>query len=164
MFNPLKIFAMSAILTSALAFSATSDAFAGDAVKGEKVFKRCKACHAVGPEAKNKLGPQLNGTVGRAAGVVVGYKYGTGIIEGRGEVGDDADGDGYLDAPEGFAGLTWSEENLFEYLENPKKFLVKFTGNNKAKARMTANLKKEDQRKDVIAYLKTIGLDGAAAE
>lgn len=161
--NPLKTLAVSTLLASAMALTATSGASAGDAVAGEKVFKRCKACHTVGPDAKNKIGPTLNGIVGRAAGVSVGYKYGTGLVEARGDIGEDADGDGYLDAPEGFAGLVWNEETLFGYLEDPKKYIRGHTGNAKAKVKMALKLKKEDQRKDVIAYLKTIGLDGNPA-
>ena len=159
----LKALGISALFATGFAVSLTGGAVAADATAGEKVFKRCKACHTVGPEAKNKVGPHLNGIVGRAAGVAAGFKYGTGIIEARGEVGEDADGDGYLDTPEGFDGLVWTEETLFGYLENPKKYLIEVTGNSKAKARMALRLKKEDQRKDVIAYLKTIGLDGNAA-
>jgi cytochrome c len=40
----------------------------GDAEKGEKVFRKCRSCHEVGPEAKDKTGPALNGIVGAAAG------------------------------------------------------------------------------------------------
>lgn len=159
----IKALGISTLLAAGFALTATSGASAADAVAGEKVFKRCKACHVVGPEAKNKNGPQLNGVVGRAAGIVDGFKYGTGIIEARGEVGEDADGDGYLDVPEGFSGLVWNEETLMGYLANPKAYLIEVTGNKKAKARMVLRLNKEEQRADVIAYLKTIGLDGNAA-
>ena len=48
--------------------------FAGDAAMGEKVFRRCKACHYVDKE-KNKTGPHLVNIIGRAAGAVEGYKY-----------------------------------------------------------------------------------------
>ena len=162
----IKTIGLSALISAGLAAGMTSGAVAADAVAGEKIFKRCKACHVVGPEAKNKNGPQLNGIVGRHAGVAVGFKYGSGIVEARGEVGEDADGDGYLDVPEGSTGLVWTEETLLGYLLNPKKYLIEVTGNKKAKARMALRLKKEDQRANVIAYLKTIGLDGnpAAAE
>ena len=163
MTSSIKSLGIGALFTMGLAFSMTSGATAADAVAGEKVFKRCKACHVVGPEAKNKNGPQLNGIVGRVAGVAAGFKYGSGIIEARGEVGEDADGDGYLDVPEGSTGLVWTEEALLEYLLNPKKYLIKVTGNDKAKARMALRLKKEDQRANVIAYLKTFGLDGNPA-
>lgn len=158
--NPLKSLAVSTALIAAFSFTAASSVLAADSVKGEKIFKRCVGCHAVGPDAKKKVGPQLNGLLGRAAGVVANYKYGTGIIEARGEVGEDSDNDGYLDTPEGFAGLVWNEDNLFEYLDDPQKYIADYTKNPKARVKMRAFLKKEDQRKDVIAYLKTIGLDG----
>lgn len=162
----IKTIGLGALFGAGIAVGMTSGAAAADAVAGEKIFKRCKACHVVGPEAKNKNGPQLNGIVGRTAGVSVGFKYGTGIVEARGDVGEDADGDGFLDVPEGSTGLVWTEEALLEYLINPKAYLIKTTGNPKAKARMALRLKKEDQRANVIAYLKTFGLDGnpAAAE
>ena len=160
----LKSIGLGAVVATGFALGMTSGAAAADAVAGEKIFKRCKACHVVGPDAKNKNGPQLNGIVGRMAGIADGFKYGSGIIEARGEVGEDADGDGYLDVPEGSTGLVWTEEALLEYLLNPKKYLIKVTGNDKAKARMALRLKKEDQRANVIAYLKTFGLDGSPAE
>ncbi|MEP1444078.1 MAG: c-type cytochrome [Hyphomicrobiales bacterium] len=160
----LKSIGLGAVVATGFALGMTSGAAAADAVAGEKIFKRCKACHVVGPDAKNKNGPQLNGIVGRMAGISDGFKYGSGIIEARGEVGEDADGDGYLDVPEGSTGLVWTEEALLEYLLNPKKYLIKVTGNDKAKARMALRLKKEDQRANVIAYLKTFGLDGSPAE
>ena len=47
----------------------------GDAVAGEKVFKKCMACHKVGEAAKNSVGPVLNGVIGRPAGTAEGYSY-----------------------------------------------------------------------------------------
>lgn len=164
MTKTLKTFGLSTLFVSALALAAASGAKAADVAAGEKVFKRCTACHQVGPDAKNKVGPTLNGIVGRAAGVSVGFNYGTGIVEARGAVGEDANGDGYLDTPEGFSGLVWTEENLLGYLEDPKQFLINYTKNDSVKARMALKLNKEDQRADVIAYLKTIGLDGKPAQ
>lgn len=157
----LKALGATALLATVFAVGATASATAADAVKGQKIFKRCTACHSVGPEAKNKLGPPLNGLVGRPAGLSVGFKYGSGIVEARGDIGDtDADGNGYVDTPEGHTGLVWTEENLMGYLLNPKAFLIEYTKNDGAKVRMAARVKKEEQRADIIAYLKTIGLDG----
>src|SRR3546814_3620457 len=63
------------VAAAALALALPSAASAaGDAASGEQVFKRCTACHAVGEDAKNKVGPQLTGVVGRAAGTVEGFK------------------------------------------------------------------------------------------
>ena len=66
----------------------------GDAVKGEKVFKKCKACHAVGEGAKNKIGPMLNDLIGRKAGTVEGFKYSPAMKEAgeKGLMWTDADG------------------------------------------------------------------------
>lgn len=164
MTHSLKTLGLGAVFVSAFAMGAISGANAADVAAGEKVFKRCTACHQVGPNAANKVGPQLNGIVGRAAGVSVGFNYGTGIVEARGAVGEDANGDGYLDVPEGFSGLVWTEETLLNYLADPKKFLVEYTKNDGVAARMALRLPKEDQRADVIAYLKTIGLDGNPAK
>ena len=110
---------------------------AGDAAKGEKVFRKCAACHAVGEGAKNKVGPMLTGVFGRQAGSVEGYKYGKSIVKA------------------GETGLVWTEEELFAYLKNPKKYLRKRLDDKKAKSKMPFKLKKDGQRADVIAYLKT---------
>ena len=109
----------------------------GDAAKGESVFKKCASCHMVGPEAKNKVGPLLTGVFGRQAGGVEGYKYGKSL------------------AAAGEAGLIWNEEEMFSYLADPKKYLRAKLEDKKAKSKMSFKLKKEQERADVIAYLKT---------
>ncbi|SHL42714.1 c-type cytochrome [Roseibium suaedae] len=116
----------------------TTHAFAdGDAAKGEKVFKKCAACHAVGEGAKNKVGPELNGIVGRTTASVADYKYSPAMKE------------------KGDEGHVWTAEELDTYLANPKGMVPK--------TKMAfAGLKKEDERADVIAYLKTFGADGKA--
>ena len=133
----------------ALAFVAGSGAaFAeshgiGDATKGKKVFKKCAACHAVGPDAKVKVGPPMNGIVGRAAGTYEGMKFGKSL------------------AAAGEAGLVWSEDELFEYLKNPKKYLRAKLDDKKAKSKMAFKLKKDKDRNNVIAYLATFADDGS---
>ena len=102
----------------------------GDAAKGEKVFKKCKACHTATDE-KNKVGPHLVNIIGRKAASVDGYKYGKGIKAAAEKIGE------------------WDEAKLMGYLENPKKFVD-------GKSKMTFRLKKEDQRADVIAYLASL--------
>ena len=119
-------------------FAFSAPAFAeGDAEKGEKVFKKCKACHAVGEGAKAKIGPPLNNVVGGAAGMFEGYKYGK-SLKAAGE-----------------AGLIWTEEELDEYLKSPKKYLRKKLDSKKAKSKMAFKLKKDKDRANIIAYLKT---------
>ncbi|MEM9634902.1 MAG: cytochrome c family protein [Pseudomonadota bacterium] len=106
----------------------------GDLAKGEKVFKKCAACHAVGENAKNKVGPQLNGVVDRPWGKVEGYKYSKALIE---------QGDGQV----------WDAENLDIYLTKPKNLIKK--------GKMAfAGLRKEDDRINVIAYLAQFNEDG----
>lgn len=107
----------------------------GDVAKGEKVFKKCAACHAVGPDAKNKVGPLMNGIVGRAVATVEGFKYSPAMTEfGAGKVWDEATLSGYLADPKGFV---------------PKNKMA-FVG-----------LKKEDELKNVIAYLAQYNADGS---
>lgn len=118
---------MRTLLAAAMIAAVPAMAFAeGDAGKGEKVFRKCKACHTADKE-KNKVGPHLVGIVGRAAGSVEGFKY--------------------SDAMKG-SGLTWDEATLDKYLTKPKD-LVPGT------KMIFGGLKKDGQRADLIAYLKT---------
>jgi cytochrome c len=116
------------LLTSLYANTASAG---GDAVKGKKVFNKCKACHAV-KAGKNKTGPSLAGIVGRAAGTVPKYKYSKKGLK--------------------IADWEWNEENLDGWLANPKEWLKAKNG---GKSKMAYKLKKAQQRADVIAYLKT---------
>ena len=117
-------------------------AMAQDAEKGETVFKQCMACHRVGDDAKNGVGPVQNNVIGRKAGTVEGFNYSE-INKAAGE-----------------AGLIWTEENVFAYLEDPNAFLRKFlTEKGKPEfadksTKMAFKLADEQKRKDVIAYLK----------
>lgn len=113
----------------------------GDAVKGKKVFKKCKSCHKIqnGDEVifkGGKIGPNLYGVIGRAAGSVEGYKYskgkGKGMLAKAEEIGK------------------WDEAKLDAFLKNPKKYLG-------GKSKMSLKLKKDKQRANVIAFLKSVG-------
>lgn len=117
-------------LATAIGLAMTAHAFAdGDAAKGEKVFKKCAACHAIGDGAKNKVGPELNGIVGRPAASVGDFKYSKAMQE------------------KGAEGLVWDEKTLDVYLTKPKDLVPK--------TRMAfAGLRKEQDRADIIAYLK----------
>lgn len=113
-----------------LAFAGAVQANDGNAKDGEEVFKKCRACHEVGPDAKNKLGPILNGILGRKAGTIEGFNY----SPANKKAGDD--------------GWVWDLANLNKYLENPREAMP---GNRMA----FAGLADEQDRKDIIAYLKT---------
>ena len=104
----------------------SATALAQDAAKGEKVFKKCKACHSL-EAGKSKIGPSLAGIVGKSAASAEGFTK-------------------YSDALKS-SGVVWDEASLDSFLSKPKDFIP----GNKMKF---AGLKKEDQRKDVIAYLK----------
>lgn len=110
----------------------------GDVGAGEKVFKKCAACHTVGDGAKHKVGPELNDVFGRTAGSAEGYKYSNPMIEA------------------GEGGLVWDADSLTTYLSNPKAMV-------KGTKMAFAGLKKDDEIANVLAYLKTFSQDEAAS-
>lgn len=123
---------MSRIIAAACTAAAlllSSNAFAqeGDAAAGETVFKKCTACHNVA-DAKHKVGPSLQGVIGRKPGTAEGFKYSKAMTD----FGADK---------------VWDEALLTEYLANPRG-VVKGT-------RMAfAGLKDPKDVADVIAFLK----------
>jgi cytochrome c len=119
--------AMTALALTGMAGTALAE---GDPAKGEKVFKKCKACHQVGDGAKNRVGPVLNGIVGNEIASVEDFKYSKAFLAKKAE------------------GLVWTDEVLDTYLTKPKKFIP-------GTKMSYAGLKKEGDRANVIAYLKT---------
>ncbi|MGH6847373.1 MAG: c-type cytochrome [Methylocella sp.] len=108
-------------------------ALAGDAAAGEKIFtQKCKVCHQIGEGAKNFVGPELNGLIGRKNGSVPGYSY------------SEADKN---------SGITWDEATFKEYITNPK---AKIPGTKM----IFAGLPKEDDRDNLTAYLAQFDADG----
>lgn len=125
----MKALYMLACAASLAALPALAD---GDAAEGEKVFKKCQGCHAVGEGATNKSGPALNGIVGAAVGSVEGYRYSAGMLAKKDE------------------GIVWDEESLDAFLTKPKDFVEK--------TKMSfPGLKDEEDRENVIAYLAQFG-------
>ena len=129
---------MRLVLASALVLAAaTGSAYADpDVAKGETVFKKCMACHAIGPDAKVKVGPPLNGIVGAKWAHFEGYAYSQDIKDGAA------------------AGKVWDEATLNDYIENPKHLVPK--------GKMAfAGVKNEQERADLIAFLAQFKPDGS---
>jgi len=140
------IIAAVALVSPRVGFAA-GEGSGGDATKGEQIFKQCMTCHRIGPDAKNMVGPVLTGVIGRQAGTAPSFSYSD------------------LNKHSGENGLVWSEDLIFQYLPDPNAFLKKFlTDKGKAdlatgSTKMTFKLANEQQRKDVIAYIKTFSPD-----
>ena len=99
----------------------------GDINKGASLFKtRCAQCHTLGAGEPNKVGPNLHGVFGRKSGQAEGFSYTAANVN---------------------KGVVWEEDTMFEYLENPKKYIP---GTKMA----FAGLKKAADRTNLIAYLK----------
>ncbi len=128
----MKRLSVSALSGLALVVSAGAAFGEGDPAAGESTFRVCRTCHQIGENAKNFVGPQLNGIVGRKAGGVPGYNY------------SDANRN---------SGLTWDEATLTKYLKSPREIVpgtkMAFPG-----------LPKDQDVANVIAYLKQFGPDG----
>jgi cytochrome c len=106
---------------------ATLAQYSGDAVAGQRAFVQCQSCHAVEAGA-NRLGPTMHGIVGRQSGAVPGFNY------------SQANRD---------AGIVWTPEKLFQYLENPRRVIPGTT-------MAYAGLADPQRRADLIAYLATL--------
>jgi cytochrome c len=120
------------IVAVGLAVSSAA-ASAQDVSAGETSFKKCQACHDIGPDAKNKIGPVLNGLDGRKSGTVEGYSY------------SDADKN---------ANIVWSEATFKEYIQDPR---AKIPGTKM----FFPGIKNEKEIGDLWAYLKLFKADGS---
>ncbi|EJW13019.1 Cytochrome c2 [Rhodovulum sp. PH10] len=118
----------------ALALAAsTGVAVAADAEAGAVQFRKCTPCHNIGPGAKNKVGPELNGLEGRHSGIVEGFNY------------SDANKN---------SGITWNKETFLEYITDPRK---KIPGTKM----VFAGIKNEQDRENLWAYLSSFKADGS---
>jgi cytochrome c len=120
------------IFAAMLAIAGSSQVQAQDAAAGEKVFSTCKMCHQIGETAKNAVGPQLNGLIGRKSGTVAGYSY---------------------SAANKDSGITWDEATFREYIKDPK---AKVPGTKM----IYAGLKDEQKASDLVAFLKQFDAEG----
>lgn len=127
----MRMFALAAatLLVSAGGIGAAS---AQDAAAGQRVFNQCRACHAVGENARNGVGPNLNGLFGREAGSVEGYTY-SAAFQGLDKV--------------------WDHENFDVYIRDPR-------GVTPGTKMVFAGLRNDQQIADLIAYLDQFNADG----
>ncbi len=122
---------LAAVATVALIVGAQADD-EPDIKKGEKVFKKCKACHVV-DKKKNKIGPHLVGIIDRPFASVEKFKYSKAM---KAKVAEEP-------------ALVWSEENISQFITKPKAYIKR--------TKMTfVGLKKEKDRNNVIAYIKSL--------
>ena len=122
----LSVFAVFASLAGA------SSALAQDAAAGETSFKKCLACHSIGENAKNKVGPVLNGLDGRKSGSVEGFSY------------SDANKN---------SGITWNKDQFLDYIKDPK---AKIPGTKM----VFPGIKNEKEAGDLWAYISQFDKDG----
>ena len=99
----------------------------GDMAHGEKVFKKCSACHMIAADGKNKIGPNLWGVIGRTAGVIDDYNYSK--------------------AMKAYA-KEWTFEEMNSYLIKPQAYI-------KGTKMAFAGLRKEKDRASVILYMNS---------
>lgn len=123
-----SLFALSLLALSPL----SRPAAAQDAEAGQRAFNKCRACHQIGEGARNLVGPELNGLIGRHSGGVAGYSYSSANKN---------------------SGLVWDEATFAEYIKDPK---AKIPGTKM----IFAGIRSEKEIADLTAFLKQFGPDG----
>ena len=123
-------------LIAGLPVAALAQQPAGDPAKGEQIFKTCHICHDIGPTAKIKVGPPLNGIVGRPWASWPGYSYSQGLQDGKAK------------------GNVWTAAELEKWLENPRAVVP-------GTKMIFPGLKSAAQRADVISYLSQFDEKGS---
>ncbi|MGH6673624.1 MAG: c-type cytochrome [Xanthobacteraceae bacterium] len=113
--------------------AATGTAAAQDATAGEHVFNTCRPCHAIGPDAVNMLGPELNGLDGRPSGSVPGYPY--------------------TDANKK-SGIVWNEKTFKQYIKDPQAMVP-------GTKMFFAGIKDQQKVTDLWAYVSQFNADGS---
>ena len=149
----MKLKLTAAVLALLAAPAMAQDAPTGDAAAGEKVFNKCQTCHVITNDAgetlagkAGKTGPNLYGLPGRVAGTYPEFKYGDGILA------------------LGATGFTWNEADFVAYVADPGKFLKEKTGDKAARSLMSFKLPKEDEAKNVWAFIASLSPAPAAAD
>jgi cytochrome c len=111
--------------------AAATPAGPGDADAGKRLYIYCQACHSINAGGMNKVGPNLHGVIGNAAGQVEGFAYSQTLLD---------------------AGLTWDDATLNAWIESPSTLLPGTT-------MVFAGIRDAQQRADLIAYLKQVSAD-----
>lgn len=128
-----KYFSLKKLTILGLATAAlltTNQAQAGDAAKGERLYRACAVCHSV-DEGVNKVGPSLYNIMGLQAATIEGYRYSKAM------------------KAYGAEGNIWNEENMDVFLTSPRKAVPR--------TKMGyPGMRKAEDRKDLIAYLLTL--------
>jgi cytochrome c len=121
------------LAAAVLSLAATANvAHAQDASAGEQSFKKCLPCHAIGPGAKNKVGPELNGLDGRKAGTAPDYSY------------SEANKN---------SGITWNKEAFEKYITDPRAMIP-------GTKMIFPGIKSDKERDSLWAYISQFGPDG----
>jgi len=123
---------MKASIVAAVVIAAAGTASAQDIDKGQHAFNKCSPCHAIGPDAQNKIGPELNGLDGRHSGSAPGFTY------------SDANKN---------SGIVWDEAKFKEYIKDPKAMIP-------GTKMFFAGIKNPQEVDDLWAYVKQFDADG----
>ncbi|MGO4286442.1 c-type cytochrome [Bosea sp. TAB14] len=128
-----RLLAASFLTSSLLALPLLAHpATAQDLEAGQRSFNKCRACHQIGEGARNLVGPELNGVIGRHSGAAEGYSYSNANKN---------------------SGLTWDEATFADYIKDPK---AKIPGTKM----IFAGIRSEKEIQDLIAFLKQFDKDG----
>jgi cytochrome c len=120
-------------IIAVVAFAASSGiGFAQDLAAGATSYKKCAPCHDVGDKAKNKVGPLLNGLMGRKSGTIPGYNY------------SDANKS---------SGIVWDDAQFLDYIKDPKAKMP-------STKMVFPGIKNEAEAKNLWAYIKQFDADG----
>jgi cytochrome c len=125
---------MKSLVIAAVVLSASTGAtLAQDVEAGESSFKKCLPCHDIGDDARNKVGPVLNGLAGRKSGTVEGFSY------------SDANKN---------SGLTWDEATFKDYIKDPR---AKIPGTKM----IFPGIKNEKEAENLWTYISQFKADGS---
>jgi len=125
---------MKSLVIAAVVLAASTGAtLAQDVEAGESSFKKCLPCHDIGDDARNKVGPVLNGLAGRKSGTVEGFSY------------SDANKN---------SGITWDEATFKDYIKDPR---AKIPGTKM----IFPGIKNEKEADNLWAYISHFKADGS---